>query len=369
MESGRGETRAGRLRPREAIIVKSPDTEPADVLLVTPHLEPALIELKQLLENRYSVEVHCSDAVEVQGKRTFLDVVRFYWLDPLSTMVRLVPHVWRYRLVINYYHRNGYWLGLVSRVLRRRARGRLAWVGFAPNPRAAGLVGWIKERLTYSALLGHDLIVCNTLPVIDSIKERFPKVAGKLAYARWGGTGDDDLYGSTDGGYIFSGGRTNRDFATVIGALSQLGYPAIIVAPKNEPLTSELPDHVTAYRDISSEDFQRLLQGASIVVVALKHPDVSSGQVVLNRGMRSGKPVVVSATAGIDEYVTDGKDALLFAPGDVADLKAKLTWLLDSPTRRTEMGLAARQTYETSFNSRVFARDVFEKLTTACENT
>jgi glycosyltransferase involved in cell wall biosynthesis len=77
---------------------------------------------------------------------------------------------------------------------------------------------------------------------------------------------------------------------------------------------------------------------------------------------------VVTATAGIDEYLTDGQDAVLVAPGDVDDLTAKLTWLLDSPERRKEIGLAARRTYETTFNSRVFAREVFEKLTAARED-
>jgi glycosyltransferase involved in cell wall biosynthesis len=228
--------------------------------------------------------------------------------------------------------------------------------------------GWIREHLTYSALLGHDLVVCNTLPVIDSIKQRYPKVAARLAYVRWGGTGDQDFDESTDRGYIFAGGRTNRDFATVFSALSQIDRKAIIVAPKDECFPSDVPSHIAIYRDISSEDFQRLLQGARIVVVALEHAEVSSGQVVLNRAMRSGKPVVVTATAGIDEYVTDGKDAVLVAPRDADDLKAKLTWLLDNPEQRKAIGLAARRTYETSFNSRVFARELCERLTTVFQD-
>jgi glycosyltransferase involved in cell wall biosynthesis len=344
--------------------VTSPDTEPAEVLVVTPHLEPAVAELGRLLAKHYAVEIHCSDAVEVQGERTWTDVLRFYWLDPLSTMMRLVIRVRRYELVINYYHRNGYWLGLLGRLLHRRAGTKLAWVGFAPNPPSPGVRGWIREHLTYSALLGHDLVVCNTLPVIDSIKQRYPKVAARLAYVRWGGTGDQDFDESTDRGYIFAGGRTNRDFATVFTALAQIDRKAIIVAPKDECFPSDVPNHIAIYRDISSEDFQRLLQGARIVVVALEHPEVSSGQVVLNRAMRSGKPVVVTATAGIDEYVTDGKDAVLVAPRDAGDLKAKLAWLLDNPEQRKAIGLAARRTYETSFNSRVFARELCERLTT-----
>jgi glycosyltransferase involved in cell wall biosynthesis len=348
--------------------MKSSENARADVLLVTPHLEPALIELRRLLADRHSVDVYCSDTVEVQGARGFGDALRFYWLDPLRTMIRLAPRVWRYRLIVNYYHRNGYWLGLMGRLFRRRAKAKLAWIGFAPNPRRSGLPGWIRETVTYSALLGHDLIVCNTLPTIATVKRRYPKATGNLAYARWGGTGDADFGASADKGYIFSGGRTNRDFTTVFNALAELECPSVIVAAKDVRFPADVPEHISIHRDISPEEFQHLLQGASIVVVALKHPDVSSGQVVLNRAMRSGKPVVITATAGIDEYVSDGKDAILVAPGDVGDLKAKLRSLIENPQRRRELGLAARQTYETTFNSRVFARELYERLNAISED-
>jgi glycosyltransferase involved in cell wall biosynthesis len=345
--------------------MKPSASEVPRILLVTPHLEPTLIELKRLLASGRSVDIYSSDTVEVQGERTLVDVLRFYWLDPLSTMIRLVPRVWRYRLIINYYHRNGYWLGLLGRVFPRRARAKLAWIGFAPNPRRSGLLGWIRENVTYSALLGHDVIVCNTLPVIATVQRRYPRVAERLAYARWGGTGDEDFETATDNGYIFTGGRTNRDFTTVFEALSRIDCPSVIVAGKDVRFPVNVPEHISIYRDISPEQFQKLLQGASVVVVALKRPDVSSGQVVLNRAMRSGKPVVVTATAGLDEYVTDGKDAVFVAPGDVRDLMAKLAWLLDHPQQRREIGLAARRTYETSFNSRVFARELFDRLSVA----
>jgi glycosyltransferase involved in cell wall biosynthesis len=348
--------------------MNSSDTEQAEVLFVTPHLDPTLMQLTELLANELPVAIYCSDTVDVHGQRNLADVLRFYWLDPMVTMVRLVRRVWRYRLVVNYYHRNGYWLGLLGRLSRGRARAKFAWIGFAPNPRESGLRGWIRESVTYNALLGHDLIVCNTLPVIDSIKERYPKVTNSVAYARWGGTGDRDVETSSDGGYIFSGGRTNRDFATVFEAILQLDSPAVIVADKTVDFPSDVPEHVRIYRDIPLEDFQGLLQGARIVVVALKRGDISSGQVVLNRAMRSGKPVVVTATAGMDEYVTDGKDAVLVEPGNIDDLKTKLAWLLDNPERRREIALEARRTYETTFNSRRFARDLFDILITALKH-
>jgi glycosyltransferase involved in cell wall biosynthesis len=197
------------------------------------------------------------------------------------------------------------------------------------------------------------------------IKQRYPKVSDRVAYARWGGSGLA-FAESVDRGYIFCGGRTNRDFATVLEAVSELGCPTIFVAGKDADFPAHVPEHVSIYRDISSESFERLIQEARIVVMALKRPDISSGQVVLNSAMQSAKPVVVTAIAGIDDYVTSGKDAILVAPGDVNDLKAKLALLLENPEQRKELGTAARLTFENSFNSKAFAGQLFDILTAAC---
>jgi hypothetical protein len=334
----------------DGFLMKTSNAGAPEILLITPQIEQTVVELRQLLEDQHSVEIHSSNLINVQGdKRGLVSRLRYYWLDPFLTMIRCALRVWRYQLVVTYYHRNGYWLGILGRLFRRRSSSRWVWIGFAPNPPKCGLLGWIKEYITYNALVGHDLIVCNSRPVIDMIKQRYPKVSDRVAYARWGGSGLA-FAESVDRGYIFCGGRTNRDFATVLEA----DFPA------------HVPEHVSIYRDISSESFERLIQEARIVVMALKRPDISSGQVVLNSAMQSAKPVVVTAIAGIDDYVTSGKDAILVAPGDVNDLKAKLALLLENPEQRKELGTAARLTFENSFNSKAFAGQLFDILTAAC---
>jgi glycosyltransferase involved in cell wall biosynthesis len=275
----------------------------------------------------------------------------------------LAPVVWRYRLVITYYHRNGYWLGFLRRFFGGRKQATWVWIGFAPNPARRGLRGGVKELITHGALVGHDLVVCNALPVVDMIKKRYPKAADRVAYARWGGGGSPrPMDPCPDKGYIFCGGRTNRDFDTVLKAVSGLRCPTVIVAAAAERFSVEVPENVSVHRDIPSEDFNRLMQEAGIVVVALKRHDVSSGQVLLNQAMQHGKAVVVTAVAGMEAYVTDGEDALLVAPGDAQDMKSKLRLLVDSAERRQNMGRAARMTFERSFNSQTFARALFEAI-------
>jgi glycosyltransferase involved in cell wall biosynthesis len=57
-----------------------------------------------------------------------------------------------------------------------------------------------------------------------------------------------------------------------------------------------------------------------------------------------GCPVVASDLGSLSYTVTDGKDGLLFRPGDAGDLAAKLARLLDEPELRARLASGARAT-------------------------
>src|SRR5215469_15412805 len=102
------------------------------VLIITAQMEPPVRELAQRLGGHGRVALYCSGAASVwEERRGALARAGYFLLDPLLTMLRLARRVWGYRLVICYYHRNGYWLGLLNRLFGRRGGLRLAWVGFA----------------------------------------------------------------------------------------------------------------------------------------------------------------------------------------------------------------------------------------------
>lgn len=159
-----------------------------DILIITAQIEPPVSELMHRLGGDASVEVFCSGAADVWGERRGkLAKAGYFVLDPLLTMLRMASKVWRYRLVICYYHRNGYWLGIVNGLIGRRRGVKLAWVGFAPNPKVPGLRGWVKELITRQALSGCDLVICNARPLIEAISLRYPGSRDSLAFVRWGG--------------------------------------------------------------------------------------------------------------------------------------------------------------------------------------
>ena len=317
-------------------------------------------ELAQRLGGHGRVSLFCSGAASVwEERRGAIAKAGYFLIDPLVTMLRLIRRVWGYRLVICYYHRNGYWLGILNRLFGRRHGLRLVWVGFAPNPQIPGLRGRVKEFITRQALLGCDLVICNTRPLMEAVAARYTGIRGRLAFVRWGGgTGKPPPENLRDHGYVFCGGRTNRDFDTVLEAVANLGVRTTLVVGEDTQFRREVPDFVTIHRDIPARQFQSLIEKAGIVVIALERPDISSGQVVLMQAMRCAKPIVISATAGIEDYVADGEDVLLFEPRSAADLAARLKVLLEDARLRRAMGTAAGTTYDEKFNSSAFARDL-----------
>ncbi|MBN2320694.1 MAG: glycosyltransferase family 4 protein [Acidobacteria bacterium] len=64
---------------------------------------------------------------------------------------------------------------------------------------------------------------------------------------------------------------------------------------------------------------------------------------VLAEAMAYGKPVVCSRIGGLAEIVEDGVTGLLFEPGNVTDLAAKIRHLWDRPDLCRQMGRAGRE--------------------------
>jgi glycosyltransferase involved in cell wall biosynthesis len=73
-----------------------------------------------------------------------------------------------------------------------------------------------------------------------------------------------------------------------------------------------------------------------------------------------GKPVIASNIGGMPETVVDGETGLLFEPGEVNDLAAKLEYLLANPEAGSQMGRNARKMVETRFDAESHYRRLME---------
>jgi len=107
-------------------------------------------------------------------------------------------------------------------------------------------------------------------------------------------------------------------------------------------------DRVSFKGWLDSEQLAREFANASIVVVPSLWPEPFG--LVGIEALAAGRPVVASATGGIEDWLDDGISGLCVKPGDVEDLARALNELLADPARQARMGAAGRDAVNSRFS-------------------
>lgn len=101
-----------------------------------------------------------------------------------------------------------------------------------------------------------------------------------------------------------------------------------------------------------------------MVAVVTRHVEYPSGQSVLLEAMAMARPVVVTATPPLSDYVHDGVDCLTVPVGDPVALREAVERLTGDSDLRLSLGRNGRRATEERFNSRsmwnAVADDLFE---------
>jgi glycosyltransferase involved in cell wall biosynthesis len=135
---------------------------------------------------------------------------------------------------------------------------------------------------------------------------------------------------TSDGGYVFSGGDSMRDYRALVEAASSVPFEVRIATRLPPPIPEgELPPNLT-YGPLDQDDYLRDLCNASAVVVALQAGTPrSAGQTTYQVARGLGKLVIVNDATGVREYVEDGKTGLVVPSGDARALAEALRWALE----------------------------------------
>jgi glycosyltransferase involved in cell wall biosynthesis len=146
---------------------------------------------------------------------------------------------------------------------------------------------------------------------------------------------------------IVSAGSSNRDYRTLVAAVSGLDVPVRIAAdslwrPKDAEIDHDgLPPSVQVGSAGDYVGLRALYARASIVVVPLHPARYACGYAVIAEAMAMGKVVVTTRTEAPSDFVIEGETGLYTDPGDVEGLRTTLRGLLQDVGRARAMGAAA----------------------------
>ncbi|MEK6758805.1 MAG: glycosyltransferase family 4 protein [Deltaproteobacteria bacterium] len=102
-----------------------------------------------------------------------------------------------------------------------------------------------------------------------------------------------------------------------------------------------------------------VIQGCTFLVLPSRSEAMGR---VLIEAMACAKPVIGSNVGGIPEVIDDGRNGLLFEPGNDADLAWKMEMLLTDEALRARMGEAGAQTVRKKFSSVKYAERFYEMI-------
>ncbi|WP_233189024.1 glycosyltransferase family 4 protein [Subtercola sp. Z020] len=155
------------------------------------------------------------------------------------------------------------------------------------------------------------------------------------------------------------GGDRDRDTATLFEALDEVkrrASDAEVVVQTSSDLPA--PDGVTKLARVSHSELRALYRRASVVAIATRPNLHASGMTVSLEAMATARPVVMTDTPGIDDYVAHEQTGFLTPVGDPRAMAGRVLRLLADPTLAEQFGLAGRAAVEAGLTSSHMVREL-----------
>ena len=247
------------------------------------------------------------------------------------------------------------------RALPFAARPRLVFMPFIFTQRASPSLN--RVRLSYYRFVMRRVscAVCHSTLETRRYRGLFAGCGTDFVFVPWGGhvpTAAEVLAQAAplppkDGlPRVVAAGRSGRDYPTLAAAVAAMPCQLAIICNERAALggvaASERVKVLT--NTFHADYFMQLLQ-ADVVAVPLQVEDISAGQMVLIQAMALARPLVVTRTPTVGDYLDDHDTALLVPRGDASAMAAAIQRLLDDPAAAAAMGRRAQARYAAQFST------------------
>jgi len=175
------------------------------------------------------------------------------------------------------------------------------------------------------------------------------KTEGKFKFILLGEGMPVEYVSPTEDRYFFSGGKSNREYFSVIKAFSQINEKLIICANQ-----LDLQNHINSslikiYYNKPRNEFYRYIENSFAVILNVANSEISSGQLVLLHALRYGKPIIVTEGPCMQDYILDDY-AFSIKQGDIDSLIKNIGRLIQDQKQYNDMSKRARESYHKYFS-------------------
>jgi len=163
------------------------------------------------------------------------------------------------------------------------------------------------------------------------------------------------------GDYILAVGQEQRDYKTLLRAIAGANIKLVVVASSpwsTSQIRMDEIGEVTILSHIPYQELRTLYAQARLVVIPLFAVDYAAGVNTVLEAMAMAKPLIISRTRGITDYVVHNETGLYVSPGDAAELRDTVLSLWGQANELKRLGTNARQTVEECMNLDIYVDQV-----------
>lgn len=247
-------------------------------------------------------------------KNRILSLIRYvlYFLFPLRVLLS------RKRFdgghIVAWQQFYGILYAVYARLFRCKKRSTLTVMTFIYRPKPGRFHALYFRLMRYALQSGHiDHITCTARAEMELYAKLFDVKAEMFSFVPWGVV---DYTGSAPGDealarrrYVFSPGRSNRDWPFLIESMRGARYPLLIAC---DELPKAVLGNVEIRNNIGGDEVYRYMKNAYCIVISIDDPEISAGQTVLLHAFSFGIPIVVTESKGLTEdYITHRQNGLI----------------------------------------------------------
>lgn len=176
-----------------------------------------------------------------------------------------------------------------------------------------GVLGSIYRKFISNVINSDyiDKIVVFARKEVDYYTDKFCLPEGKIQYLPLGISKEKHLAETNitlPEKFVLSVGRSNRDYDFLLSCADEIKLPIVVLTDSYKGKTAK---NVIFYNNIRGDEYKKILNKCYAVLIPLKDPNISSGQLVMLQAMQNNKPIVITEADSIVDYVENNVTAII----------------------------------------------------------
>lgn len=290
-----------------------------------------------------------------------------YWAISFFLALKLFVSKQRAEITIFINPIVGFFYCLLLSLLHRDENVCLA--GFIFEEKNSSLYLALRKRFVKFAYRKVSHLIVYSSEEVDKYSAIFPSLADKITFSRYGR--DFNIFGEneyhTTEKYVASGGASNRNFDTLVEAMSILEKkdPQILCRIATRPSAFSIKhqlENLEVLTDIRMATFGSFLERSSFVIIPILDNSISAGHMALLEAMYRQKVVIATDLAAIRDYA-DEEQVYLYRANDSRELAEIIEHVyanIDSDEVQ-DKALAAKTKYDEEYTFNQFVYRLVEK--------